>query len=100
MADALKLSQAIVSAAASPSQAQQLDTNVAGFEKDMFEYATKTQQLTYNMMNISYFTPGAPRSVLEKYLLSAVEDELGWWLTTFVATPLVYTYFFFFKLIW
>lgn len=100
MADALRLSAAIISAAASSSPIETLDTNVVAFEKEMFEYAGKTQQLTYDMMSATYFTPGAPRTGLERYILRAVEDEFGWWTTKFVATPLVYLYFFVFKLIW
>lgn len=98
LADALKLSAAITSAV--PSSGPNLDANVASFEQEMFSYATKTQQLTYDMMYASYFKPGAPRTGLERYLLRAIEDEVGWWTTRLVATPLVYAYFFIFKLIW
>lgn len=100
MADALNLSVGITSAAASESPETALDKNVADFEREMFEYATKTQQLTYDMMSAMYFTPGSPRTGLEKYLIRAIEDEFGWWTTTLLATPLVYVYFFVFKLIW
>jgi hypothetical protein len=51
------------------------------------------------MMQAMLFTPGSPRNGIEKYLLRAAEDELGWWLTK-LCTPLVFAYYFVFKLIW
>jgi hypothetical protein len=65
----------------------------------MFQRAKKTQQLTYTMMQM-FFKPGAPRNGIEQYICTAAEDELGWWVTTFIMTPLCYLYFFVFKLIW
>lgn len=100
MADALKLAAAITSAASSSTPETALDEKVAAFEQDIFGYASQTQQLTYDMMSAMYFTPGAPRTGIERYLLRAIEDEVGWWMTKFVATPLIYGYFFLFKLVW
>jgi hypothetical protein len=101
MADSMKLAQAIIEAAASPSdQLDMLDRNVAAFEQDMFTRATETQQVTYDMMHSMFMTPGAPRSGIEKFLVRAVEGELGYWVTHILVKPIVYIYFFFFKLIW
>ncbi|KAM0719677.1 hypothetical protein Q7P37_003808 [Cladosporium fusiforme] len=76
-----------------------LDKRVKAFEEDMFVRARKTAQLTYDMMYAMYMTPGAPRQGIERYMLRAAEDELGK-IGTLIATPLVYAYYFFFKLIW
>jgi hypothetical protein len=65
----------------------------------MFSRAKKTSQLTFDLMQASFFTPGSPRNWIERYLLRAVEHELGWWLTK-LCTPLVFAYYFVFKLIW
>ena len=65
----------------------------------MFKRATETQQLTYDMMTAMYLTPGAPRTGIERYIIRAMEGQLGWWLTQLVK-PLVYAWFFVFKLIW
>ena len=97
--DSLKLSAAIISAARAQSE-EELDRNVAEFEQDMFKRAGETQQLTWDMMSAMFLTPGAPRSGIEKYILRAAEDQMGYWLTTLVLSPLVYAYFFVFKLIW
>ncbi|TKA57309.1 hypothetical protein B0A55_12436 [Friedmanniomyces simplex] len=119
-ADCLDLSRAICSAAASiiPSPPEPnsknnngcnttsqavagtpLDRGVRAFEQDMFARATKYQQLTYDSMNAVFFSPGAPRVGIERYFLRMAQDELGYWATLLV-TPLVYAWFFVFKLIW
>ena len=101
MEDSLNLSKAIISAAQKQSDQQvQLDRNVADFEQDMFRRATATQQLTYDMMHAMYMSPGAPRVGIEKYILRAIEGEMGPWVSKLLMTPLVYIYFFIFKLIW
>ena len=97
--DSLSLANAIISASQQADPTSALDKQVANFEQDMFKRATETQQLTYDMMTLMYHTPGAPRQSIERYILRAVEGELGYWLT-WIATPVVYAYFFVFKLIW
>ncbi|CAK4032501.1 hypothetical protein DOTSEDRAFT_68917 [Lecanosticta acicola] len=97
--DALKLSEAIISAATS-SDTSSLDAKIQEFERDMFQRMTETQQLTYDMMNAMYYTPGAPRSTIEKYVVRAVEGEMGPWVTSLLLKPIVYAWFFVFKLIW
>ena len=76
-----------------------LDRQVGAFEQDMFSRAQKTSQLTADMLNHKFMVPGSPRNGIESYLIRAVEDELGWWLTK-LCTPLVYAYYFVFRLIW
>ena len=100
--DTLKLSKAIISAAERTSelQRQKLDENVADFELDMFKRAKETQQMTYDMMHATYMVPGSPRNGIERYILRAIEGEFGYWMTKLLMTPLVYAYFFVFKLIW
>ncbi|KAK5113559.1 hypothetical protein LTR85_010787 [Meristemomyces frigidus] len=107
--DCLKLSEAIFTAASSNRShstqegttegTSQLDTNIHAFEQDMFSRARKTGQMTYDMLELMYLTPGAPRTCVERYLLRAVEDELGRTLTVLL-TPVVYLWFFVFKLLW
>ncbi|CAK1356329.1 unnamed protein product [Cercospora beticola] len=83
--DAMKLAAAIKASHSS----QELDRKVEAFERDMFQRATETQQLTYDMMTAMFFTPGAPREGIERYILRAVRGELGPWITTLL-TPVVY----------
>ncbi|KAK1815094.1 hypothetical protein LTR12_010518 [Friedmanniomyces endolithicus] len=117
-ADCVDLSKAILSAAASlpsNSEAQSmaedgnttsqaaagtvLDASVRAFEEVIFTRAKKYQQLTYDLMSTMYFVAGAPRAVIERYLLRIVEASLGYW-GRLLATPVVYAWFFVFKLIW
>ena len=89
----------LADAIAGSTTATELDERVQAFEEDMFVRARKTQQLTYDMMHAMLMTPGSPRNGIERYLITAIENELGWWLTKGL-TPLVYAYYFVFRLIW
>ncbi|KXT11535.1 hypothetical protein AC579_6573 [Pseudocercospora musae] len=87
MVDAMKLAELIITAAStsenSSNQKGTLDKNVKTFEQDMFKRATETQQLT-----------------VEKYIVRAVSGELGTLVSNIILAPIVYTWFFFFKLIY
>ena len=94
----MRLADAILRAAAS-ARGQALDAQVAAFEKDMFVRAAKTQQQTVDMMTAMFFTDGAPRASIERYVLGAMRSQLGHLLAVVVA-PLVYLWFGMFKMIW
>lgn len=94
--DSLKLSHAILSAA---DDKEALDTNVREFEQDMFVRAGKTQQVTWTAMFGLFRNPGTPRKGIERYILNIAADEAGK-VGTWLLTPIVYLYFFIFKLIW
>lgn len=66
----------------------------------MFVRAKKVQQLTYDMMTFQFFSEGSPRSVIERYVLTAISDGMPWWVWKFLATPMVYAWFAIFKMIW
>ena len=66
----------------------------------MFKRARETQQLTYDMMHAMFMVPGSPRNGIEKYIVRAVEGEMGYWIIRLLLQPLVYAWFFVFKLIW
>ncbi|KAK6438775.1 hypothetical protein LTR95_005023 [Oleoguttula sp. CCFEE 5521] len=95
MEDCLELAAAIFKS----NSPEGLDANVREFEKDMFVRMEKTAQLTYDMMSAMMFVEDSPRNGIEKYILRAASDEFGW-LGKMVLTPIVYAYFFVFKLIW
>ncbi|EMC99198.1 hypothetical protein BAUCODRAFT_31532 [Baudoinia panamericana UAMH 10762] len=100
-ADTLDLSRAILSAASlleTDSISELLDSNVQAFEVEMFVRSAKTQQTTYNSLQMMFLTPGSPRFGIEGYLLNILKDEIG--LGIWIATPLVYAWFFIFRLIW
>lgn len=95
--DSMKLSEAILKAASSPSSS--LDNEVYSFEQDMFIRAKVMQQMTWDMLEAMFLTANAPRSSIERYIITAVAGEFGPTLTTLI-TPVVYAWFFVFKLIW
>jgi hypothetical protein len=94
----MKLADAILQ---SPSPSlEQLDDSIRAFESDMFVRAKRTTQLTCDMKDALFVDGGGPRKNIETYLLRAVGDEYGWAVTTGLLAPLVYAYFFVFRLIW
>lgn len=97
MKDALDLSDAIIGAAKSGDLAS-LDGRVQKFERIMFKRSEKVQQITCDMMNAMFFTPGAPDKTIEKYICSAVAQEMNPVLGA-LTTAVIYSYFFFFRLL-
>lgn len=107
--DSLRLSRAIIRAAEAErneterSEAvgrQALDAQIRAFEQDLFPRATSSSQLTSDMMHAMFFVAGAPRNGIEEYITRAVEGEFGYWATKLVLRPVVYAYFFVWKLMW
>ncbi|KAI7279400.1 putative oligopeptide transporter [Hortaea werneckii] len=113
--DALKLSKAIISSASTTDDLSDkkkkkssnpnptLNQHIQAFEQEMFGRATQTQQMTWTMMEAMFLTPGAPRTSIERYVLTAVvggSSGIGSWLAGWVLAPVVYTWFYFFKMIW
>ncbi|KAF2233744.1 tetracycline resistance protein from transposon [Viridothelium virens] len=99
--DTMKLAHAIIRASQKGPEAHKdaLHAEVRQFEEDMFKRAKKTQQHTWNNLELLFLTPGAPRSTIERFIISAASDEIGTLLTPVLAVA-VYIYFFFFKLIY
>lgn len=97
LVDALKLSRAIISAASEAAPSKALDAKVAAFETDMFVRGKKMQQTTYTNMQFMFLHENAPRKGIEKFIINAISDELGAF--TYVLAPLIYVYYFFFKLV-
>ncbi|KAI7542576.1 putative oligopeptide transporter [Hortaea werneckii] len=116
--DALKLSEAIITSATTctstttttdglgEKKKKKSNPNptlnhqhIQTFEHEMFARATRTQQMTWTMMEAMLLTPGAPRTSIERYLLTAVGGGIGGW-AGWVLAPIVYAWFFVFKLIW
>ncbi|KAI9842708.1 MAG: hypothetical protein M1837_006993 [Sclerophora amabilis] len=109
--DARKLAHAIIiiiSSAGASSQdgaggtealaAAALAANIKAYEEDMFQRATSAQQLTYGMMQDTLFTAGAPRTVIESWILRVARHAIHPVLYPFVAAA-VYVFYFFFKLV-
>ena len=74
--DCLELCKRLIPALKSGSK-DALDKSIRDYEVDMFQRAKKAQTLTLGKMNDMYFTPGAPRTSIDSWLLRSVEFQLG-----------------------
>jgi 2-polyprenyl-6-methoxyphenol hydroxylase-like FAD-dependent oxidoreductase len=97
--DSMELADAILTKTQSLSP-QELDSSIRSFESDMFVRAKKTSQLTSDLKDLVFVDGKAPRKNIESYLLRLVGNDFGWVATMGVLAPLVYAYFFVFRLIW
>lgn len=99
--DSVELAAAILQIlASSPSPSpEHLDASIRSFESTMFVRAAKTAQMTCDMKDAMFTPGGGPRKNIERYLLRAAIDEIGWLATCLVA-PFVYSYYFAFRCIW
>lgn len=96
MTDSSRLADAIIKARdIGPIEA--LHENVRAFEQDMFARATETQQLTYDLMNMMFFTPDAPDSVIAAYFSRFISDAPGLRYFMPIINVLVYAYFWWFQ---
>jgi 2-polyprenyl-6-methoxyphenol hydroxylase-like FAD-dependent oxidoreductase len=97
MADALKLADAIIGSQDGGCNA--LDSAMKAFEEDMCTRSAKTAAITLANLEDMYFVPGAPRTVIERWILRGARKTTHWALYPIVY-GLVHTVFFFYKLIY
>ena len=99
MKDAVELANAIESAIKDGGARSALDQRIKQYESEMFERVTPITKKSEDMMNLMLFTPGAPRTVMERWCIRALQDELNS-LVLMLFRAYVYTNFFFFRLFW
>lgn len=111
MTDAMRLADALIDACNSAAalniaeddhQAKQsiLSKEVRNFETEMFSRATKVQEYTYYSMNLMFFTPHAPDSVIERWVYSHAKDHFPWFVAPLLKTAVWGYYFLFRQLGW
>ena len=96
--DAVDLAQVIQEAVRKGYSRQALNQKVAAFEECMLKRVTPVQTKTEDMMRLMLFTEGAPRTVMEKWCVRAMKDELNA-VMLLLYRIYVYTYYFLFKLL-
>ncbi|MCJ1397228.1 hypothetical protein MMC11_000420 [Xylographa trunciseda] len=96
MKDAVSLADAVLAANKDGAMAT-LTKEVKAFEEDMFVRATKTQARTKANMDLMFFTPGAPRTSIENYIIEAVTDDMNV-LAGYCVAVLVRSYFWIWKI--
>ncbi|KAI6091044.1 FAD/NAD(P)-binding domain-containing protein [Hypoxylon rubiginosum] len=77
MADAMELSRAIEAASDEQWSRQSLDGHIRQYERMMWDRVRRAQKLTEDMMGLMLLTPGAPASVIEKYVVRATTDDMN-----------------------
>jgi 2-polyprenyl-6-methoxyphenol hydroxylase-like FAD-dependent oxidoreductase len=93
MADAMKLAEHIKKSSTKTA----LFENVAAFEANMFERAKPSQMLSDTNLKDWFFTPGAPGSVIERFLVREVKQMEGP-VTGALAAAYIYPRYWFMKL--
>ena len=96
MKDAMILARSILDAEKAGGK-EFLAQRMKLFEEDMFHRATIIQELTKANMEDMYFAEGTPRTTIERFVCRMASDEVNAFLMVFFR-PLVYLYFFCFKL--
>ncbi|MCJ1454369.1 hypothetical protein MMC28_004722 [Mycoblastus sanguinarius] len=76
MEDALSLAQAIIRSAKAGDTTKILSASVEEFEKEMFPRAAAVQDHSKTNMELMFFTPGAPRTTIDRYVRRALGQ--GW----------------------
>ena len=95
--DAMELSKQIV-AFIEAGEGAELDGYIAQYEKAMFVHAHKAQATTEGAKNDMFFTPGAPRTSIESWIMRQVTEESPPWTHPLLAI-LVYFSFWIYKFI-
>jgi 2-polyprenyl-6-methoxyphenol hydroxylase-like FAD-dependent oxidoreductase len=93
--DALLLSHQIVQCVRSEKPAC-LDKFIMNYETEMFVHAHKAQKQSEGSMNDMLFTPGAPRTSIEPWILRHIKADTPRWVHPFL-TAIVYIGFWVYK---
>jgi 2-polyprenyl-6-methoxyphenol hydroxylase-like FAD-dependent oxidoreductase len=93
--DALLLSHGVVKYVQSGTPGC-LDKFIIDYEKDMFVHAHKGQKHTEGSMNDMLFTPGAPRTSIESWILRHIKEDTPKWAHPLL-TVIVYVGFWVYK---
>jgi 2-polyprenyl-6-methoxyphenol hydroxylase-like FAD-dependent oxidoreductase len=97
MMDAMGLAHTIIGVIKDGQDREGLYRRIKIYEQGMFERMTRMQVMTENVMKLMFFTNGAPRTVIEQWILAFMSDELNGVVFVF-AKMMVYIYYFCFKL--
>ncbi|KAJ8108129.1 hypothetical protein OPT61_g8385 [Boeremia exigua] len=76
--DAMMLAEQITACSKSGKPAN-LDSYIVQYEKAMFENAHPAQALTEGSKNDMFFTPGAPRTAIESWILRRLKEKVPSW---------------------
>lgn len=98
MKDSMNLAHSIIKAEKLNTDSA-LRAEVKSFEEDMFRRAKGVQERSVGNLEDMFLTEGAPRTVIERYVIRAIQSQTWPILGSLVAIP-VYIFYWFFKLIY
>ncbi|KAL9095164.1 MAG: hypothetical protein Q9165_002420 [Trypethelium subeluteriae] len=98
MRDAHDLANCIIDSLRRNATRKDILDAIAAAEQEMMKRVAKVQLRTDNMKDLMLFTEGAPRTVIEKYIIRALSDDLNR-VSLASVKLLVNTYFAIFKII-
>ncbi|GME30258.1 uncharacterized protein K452DRAFT_291281 [Neofusicoccum parvum] len=99
MKDAMELADAIGVALKRGWTTDVLGEEIQKYEQGMFRRIHKVQKKTEDMMKLMLFTDDAPRTVMDKWIVRSMSDELDA-VRLLVLRLAVFVYYFFFKIIY
>lgn len=94
--DAMMLGHAMVGAINDGPGTEGLHRRINIYEQNMFERVTKVHAKTEHVMKLMFFTPGAPGTVIEQWIIAFIVDGLNPAVLMFFKM-MVYFYYFCFK---
>jgi len=94
MADAMHLARWIQKS----TERAKLRENLVGFENEMFARMEPVQKISYGNMKDMFFTPGAPRATIDRYVTRYMKHMAGPMVGTLAGVG-IYTYYWVLKLI-
>ncbi|KAF2137938.1 uncharacterized protein K452DRAFT_291281 [Aplosporella prunicola CBS 121167] len=98
MKDAMELAEAIEEALDRGGGRDAWGDSVRRYEEGMFVRVHRVQKMTEDMMKLMLFTEGAPGTVMAQWVVRSVSDDMSA-VAVALLTPLVWAYYFFFKLL-
>lgn len=98
MADAMDLSKTILTLVQSGWTKQSLAEGIQNYEQQMLSRVHKSQRLTEDIMKLVLFTPGAPETIIEKYVVRNTAQDMNYVVVS-LWQILVTLYYFIFRLV-
>ena len=96
MRDAVELAN-VIEGAIKDGGENALDQRIQKYEREMFKRVEPVTRKTEDMMKLMLFTEGAPRTVMERWCVRAMQDEMNSFVLL-LFQMYVYTNFFLFKI--
>lgn len=72
-----------------------LQSAIKAFEEDMYTRVTNIQAMTEDMMHLMLFTEGAPMTVMAKWIVRSMSDDLNWFQLAGLKAVVHFYYLFF-----